>query len=583
MMSNQDKYNNFSSFLHSVKEFIELKSSRRGSNTIIEEALKTYLSIPSIDFIALYMLNFSTFDFDYHSSIPDDADKSKKLYHFALESGFVGNALESGKIYCNTSFYSLDFKGIIVIPLADNSGITGLIIISQNDDYIELDENITKLLSIQAAMLSSYLENLKILDDYDRQTSILEQKIAARTMDLTRNRKELETIFNAVHSGIIVLNETNNSVIKVNPRACDILDCKEKDAIDIEIDKYLEKIFDSSGNIIKDIDLSASFESYVINKNNERIPIIRTVKMINFGSTKFRIESFNDITELKKAENLLKESNEKLELKVRERTEDLNLLISKLEDEISEREHAESEVRKLLAKERELNELKSRFVSMISHEFRTPLTIIKSSSQMISKFDDKINSEDRAAYLSKISKTVDYMTDLIENVIFIGKSENANRNIKPMVININSICLNIINDFKMTLKTPRIVNTNIDGIDFEVVIDEKLVKLILNNLLTNAAKYSDDDKPIDFYLAINDSHLTLSVKDYGIGIPETERNMIFDVFYRAQNVGNISGTGLGMAVITESLKLLKGTISLESELGKGSIFTVTIPVNKNEK
>lgn len=569
---------NLNVFLQSVQKFINSRLLNKNMQDIINDGLHTFLNLPYTEAASLYKLDFTSFDFKLDIVIPVDYTKTDELYQLALKEGIIGNSLEMVELY----YSSIDsdessIKNIISIPLTDSSGVIGLILVAQTVSEKELDDEVYQLLAIQGTLISTYLENHKILSEFNQQTSILEQRIAARTIDLSRNRKELETIFNAVQSGVIVTNEETNSIIKINPHACNILKCKEQDILNMKFDDHFENIYNENLELIKDINLSNAFESYAIDTNNNSIPVLRTIQKVRFGDSKFRVESFNDITKLKKAEATLKEANEILEIKVQERTEDLRLLIEKLEREIHEREQAELEVRKLLAKERELSELKSRFVAMISHEFRTPLTIIKSSSQMLTKFDNKLNATDRTSYLHKITKTVDYMTDLIENIIFIGKSDSPSNKVVLEKVNLHEFCRNLIDDFNLTQKIKRNIRLTLSGNDTIVFSDEKLLRLILNNLITNAAKYSEIESPIDINLEISNNYANLSVQDYGIGIPISEQDNIFEIFYRAGNVGNISGTGLGMAVIAESLKLLHGEIELESIVGEGTKFVIKIP------
>ena len=246
--------------------------------------------------------------------------------------------------------------------------------------------------------------------------------------------------------------------------------------------------------------------------------------------------------------------------------------------DITNRKRIDNELRNALEKQKELNMLRTQFISMISHEFRTPLTIIKSSAQMLNKFGMNLNYSERFNYQEKISKTVDYMTDLIENVIFIGKSDSMQKSVNPNKVDIIEFCNVIITDFKLTLKKDReiILKHSLDSAVIEQ--DEKLLKLILNNLLSNAAKYSDENSKIEFGLEIEQENVIFTIRDFGIGIPEEQQKNIFDVFYRANNVGNINGTGLGLSVIKESLELLEGKIGLKSIVSEGTEFTVTIPL-----
>ena len=565
-------------FLISIESFIEKRNRYIQSKELTYEALNLYLKLPNVKVASLFLLNKSTFDFNFEISSPSDSEIiSKEIYETALETGGIGIALETGKAFINSKQEEGQYN-YIIIPLADSTGITGIILLVHEQDVEDYEQVTLRLLSMLGVIISSHLENAKILKDLEQHTLVLEQRIAARTMDLNQSQRELETIFNAVHSGIIVIDERKECIIRANPKACEMLKVEESEILDKNSELFIPLPDPGLQSNSNNSDLSKNFESLIIDRDNKQIPILRTIKRIAYGNEKYRVESFIDITEQKNAERSLLKSNEILELKVEERTEDLRILIDKLQTEIAEREHAENEVRKMLAKEKELNELKSRFVSMISHEFRTPLTIIKSSAQMLNKFGMNLNYSERFNYQEKISKTVDYMTDLIENVIFIGKSDSMQKSVNPNKVDIIEFCNVIITDFKLTLKKDReiILKHSLDSAVIEQ--DEKLLKLILNNLLSNAAKYSDENSKIEFGLEIEQENVIFTIRDFGIGIPEEQQKNIFDVFYRANNVGNINGTGLGLSVIKESLELLEGKIGLKSIVSEGTEFTVTIPL-----
>ena len=271
-----------------------------------------------------------------------------------------------------------------------------------------------------------------------------------------------------------------------------------------------------------------------------------------------------------------------LELKIEERTEDLQILIFKLNVEIEERKKAEQEIIKSLEKEKELSELKSRFVSMVSHEFRTPLTIIRTSAQLIEKYYDKINEEDRISYMKRIMQTVDLMTDLIDNVLFIGRSDAQKLTFNTGQININDFCRNIIREIQLSYNNERSINATFDCQQEMIALDSQLLTVILFNLLTNAIKYSEKSTTVDFDLKSDEDNLTFSIIDRGIGMNEEDQRKIFDSFHRGSNVGNIPGTGLGMSVVLRSLELHGGRIELSSKLNEGSKFTVTIPLTRNK-
>lgn len=270
--------------------------------------------------------------------------------------------------------------------------------------------------------------------------------------------------------------------------------------------------------------------------------------------------------------------NETLELKVQERTLDLQILVKKLKDEIEQHNKVQQELKFMLDKEKELNQMKTRFVSMVSHEFRTPLTVIRSAAQMIRKYHDSLTKEEKIDYLNRILGTVDNLTDLIENVLFIGKEkENKTEIDAKEKIDLIRFTENLINEFESTLLYRREINFSTIGYRDKVETNERYLRLILMNLLSNAAKYSSRDTPIELKLYFNDDNYTYQVTDYGIGIPEDEQEKIFELFYRAENVGKISGSGIGLQVVLNSLQKLNGNLDLSSKLNKGTTFTVTIP------
>ena len=565
-------------FFNAIEEGITLQKSYEHISDIINQGLLTYLKYPGCSSASLYLLNNETFEFDYKTSAPYDVNvDSSFLYDKAIDKGILGESINS-KFPKTTGIY-LNNKpmNIMVVPLVIPSKIFGVVILIIEDNDQAKEKFLQRLAMLQGSIFGNSLENNRLFKKFKKVESLLEQKIAVRTMGLSQSKRELQAILNSVQTGILVINVKSNKIIQANPVAAEIL----KDSQDNLIGRSSHDIFGISSNEDHNLDtrimFSRNFESSVVRSDGESVPILRTVSHIYLGNDKFRIESFIDITDRKKIEQSLKQSNELLELKVQERTEDLQLLVHKLKIEIAERERAESEIRKMLEKEKELNELKTRFVSMVSHEFRTPLTIIRSSAQILEKYKQKLDDNKQEDYLNRITTTVDMMTDILENVLFIGKSESEKIRFNPVRINIVEFCINVINDINM-------INQSFDIIKFinnskkdEIIADENLLRHILLNLLTNAIKYNVNNKIIEFTLNSNEEETVFIIRDHGIGIPKEDQDKIFDPFHRSENVGTISGTGLGMSVVVRSVELHKGKISFSSEENKGTTFKVTIP------
>ncbi|NEP10960.1 MAG: GAF domain-containing protein [Symploca sp. SIO2C1] len=254
--------------------------------------------------------------------------------------------------------------------------------------------------------------------------------------------------------------------------------------------------------------------------------------------------------------------------------------------DITERKQAEKELRKTLEKAKELNELKSRFVSMTSHEFRTPLTTILSSSELLQHYKDKWSDQKKIVYFERIQSSVKHMTQLLDDVLLIGKVEAGKLEFNPVKMDLIKFCSTLVDDVRIgNAHSHQIIFNETDINDAEkcqfsqAYMDEKLLKHIFINLLSNAIKYSPQKSPISFELTCQNREAIFQIKDQGIGIPLEAKEHLFESFYRAHNVGNISGNGLGLAIVKNSLDLHGGKITVDSEVGVGTTFTVTIPLN----
>ncbi|HEY9873785.1 MAG TPA: PAS domain-containing sensor histidine kinase, partial [Candidatus Obscuribacterales bacterium] len=256
--------------------------------------------------------------------------------------------------------------------------------------------------------------------------------------------------------------------------------------------------------------------------------------------------------------------------------------------DITERKQAEIEIRKTLEKEKELNELKSRFLSMASHDFRTPLATILIASDLLKSFGYKFSEAKQLQQLNKIQVAVKNMNQLLEDVLFIGKAESGRFELKPAMLNLEKFCRDVFSEIEITdrKKHTFIFNCKKQCLQGECSffeIDQKLIRQMLINLLSNAAKYSPQGSTVYLNLTCEDEKAIFQIRDEGIGIPEAEQSRLFEVFHRASNVGNISGTGLGMAIVKQAVDLHGGSITFESKAGVGSTFTVVIPTSQGKQ
>jgi PAS domain S-box-containing protein len=302
-----------------------------------------------------------------------------------------------------------------------------------------------------------------------------------------------------------------------------------------------------------------------------------------------------DITERKRSEEALKRSEEQLivyaaelERKVRERTETLDKTINKLEklnkdlqEQIIVREKAEAEAKVALERERELNELKSKFVSMASHEFRTPLSAILSSASLIGQYNNKGEQEKIDRHVNRVKTSVNHLTNILNDVLSLGKLEEGRVEVSPENIHLPEFMQEVKEELKSILKEEQQLETTIEGHDPYLFTDPKILRNILFNLISNAIKYSAPGKHIRVVSRLREEGIEIDVMDEGIGIPDEDVKHVFERFFRASNVTNIQGTGLGLNIVKRYVGLLNGTIQFASKFGKGSTFTVRLPNTLN--
>ena len=247
--------------------------------------------------------------------------------------------------------------------------------------------------------------------------------------------------------------------------------------------------------------------------------------------------------------------------------------------DITQLKQAEVDSRIALDKEREVGELRSSFVTLVSHEFRTPLTIIQSSADLLENYNHKLSDEKKLKLFGRVQGAVKRMTHLLEDVLLIGKAEAGQLTFKPSLMDLVAFCYDIVENLQMSVGSNHTIEFVRPTNSADVQMDDKLLGHILSNLLSNAIKYSPQGGTVKFEIVRTSESATFRVQDAGIGIPKKDLEKLFESFRRASNVGNIPGTGLGLAIIKKCVDLHGGKISVESELGVGTTFTVTLPTN----
>lgn len=240
------------------------------------------------------------------------------------------------------------------------------------------------------------------------------------------------------------------------------------------------------------------------------------------------------------------------------------------------RQQAET-IQRTLVQEKELSELKLRFFSMVSHEFRTPLSIILGSAQLLIESSQQWTESKKLKNLHRIQSSAKVMTQLLTDILTLTRAEAGKLECKPELLDLESFCLNLVEDIQLCSDKQHQIKLVSQGRCSHAYLDEKLLYSIMSNLLLNAIKYSPQGGNIKFALSCSPEAVIFQVKDEGIGIPLEDQQALYEPFHRGKNVGDIVGTGLGLAVVKKCLDLHQGEISVESQVGVGTTFTVKIP------
>jgi PAS domain S-box-containing protein len=320
-------------------------------------------------------------------------------------------------------------------------------------------------------------------------------------------------------------------------------------------------------------------------KDGREFPVEVSLSYYRQDDTLFVIAFIVDITQRKRSEQSMLDQRAQLE-KI---TADMRKLNAELETKVEQRtrilqealkelEKSQREVNEALNKEREMNEIKSRFVSMASHEFRTPLSTVLSSAALISRYTKEDEQDKRDKHIKRIKDSVKHLNELLEDFLSLGKLDEGRIKAETSAFNVQEFLEDLIDEMKSTQKEGQLIDQHYSG-GKEFVTDKRLLKNILINLLGNAIKFSAEGSVITLDIREQNDYLMLSVKDEGVGISEEDQRHLFSSFYRGKNAVNIEGTGLGLHIVKRYIDLLKGSIRLESSMNSGTTVFVRLPIS----
>lgn len=315
-----------------------------------------------------------------------------------------------------------------------------------------------------------------------------------------------------------------------------------------------------------------------LHKNGEQIPLQVGLSPFSLYGNKYVLTLIEDLSEIKEKDNQIYELNTQLEKKIRLRTQELRDTVAILKREVKRRKEAENKIKDALQRERELNDLKTKFLSLVSHEFKTPLSGILTAATLVGKYNAAEGQGKREKHLKTIIGEVRRLNTILTDFLSIERLEQGKEVYRLADFSLSKVVNEVIYDANMILKDGQKINypQNID--DTIINQDERIVGLALTNLLHNAIKYSSEDTEIDFRVNLSENKITFHIKDQGIGIPEADQKHIFDRYFRAENVLLTQGTGIGLNIIKAHIENLGGSIYFKSKENTGSVFTMELPL-----
>lgn len=408
---------------------------------------------------------------------------------------------------------------------------------------------------------------------------------------MLENEKDIfNVLFASVSEGVVVV-DNNQKIVLTNLSAENMFGYSKSELSGQELNILIPQEYHAGHG--------AHFEGFIAHKESRQMgrgrdlfgarkdgsifPVEAGLNPLNIEGKSFIMALVIDITVRKQQELQLKELNSELEKKVYDRTKTLTNTVLELKKvnlerdvEIKKRIEAQNEINNALKKEKELNELKTKFLSLVSHEFKTPLSGILTSAMLLGKYKLTEQQEKRDKHVKTISDKVHYLNNILNDFLSIEKLETGKINYTYSTFKLSKVVNEVVYNANMLLKDGQKINypENID--EMSLFQDEKIVELSLSNLVHNAIKYSSENTIVDLKIKQDEKFTTFIIKDNGIGIPEIDQKSIFNRYFRAENALLTQGTGIGLNIVKSHLENLGGTINFVSEENRGSTFTIKL-------
>jgi PAS domain S-box-containing protein len=445
------------------------------------------------------------------------------------------------------TLYDEGLRSLIAIPLVAQGEMMGLFTLGGDqpgrfsDDQIAIAREVANPLAVAIWQAHLYRQ----VQDY---AAHLEHRVAERTAELRESEERAAAILRNT-SDSIILARSDGTIEQVNPAFNSLFGYKGKEALGTHLPELTQPVY--------------------------RPLIEAALGQIAEGSLYQRLE----VISVRKDQSVF--TADVALVPVREQQSEQHLIVCSIRD-ITERKQMEENLRAALRKERELNELKTRFASMVSHEFRLPLATILSSSDILTRYHEQLSDERRVEHLETIQEQVSSLTEMLDDILVISRAQTVALPFVPSRFQVEKFLREIIDDVRAATNGSHKIIFSSAGDCQEVMMDRKLIRQLVMNLLSNAVKYSSQGGMIYVDLYCDLRQTAIQVKDSGIGIPEDDQKHLFEIFHRSANVGATPGSGLGLAIAKQAVDLHNGEILFESLVGVGTTVTVHLPTYPTE-
>ncbi len=394
----------------------------------------------------------------------------------------------------------------------------------------------------------------------------------------------LNILSEAVSEGVVIVDESQ-TIVSTNKAAEDMFGYSGPEIIGSHLDILIPKEYHKHhhtyvDNFVQDSDkrqMGHGRELHGLRKDGSTFPVEAGLNPFKIADKVFVMALVIDITVRKEYERKILYLNSQLEERIKLRTHELEKTVNKLESEIQKRMDAEKKIKQALKREKELNELKTKFLSMVSHEFKTPLSGILTSTILLGKYQLADQQDKREKHIRTITDKVHYLNNILNDFLSIERLDTGKENYKFTSFKLSKVLNEVVYNANMLLKSGQNIYFPPEVDEYMVTMDEKILELSLSNLVHNSIKYSPENTRIEIDVKKDDSFLIIDVTDYGMGIPKDSQKHIFSRYYRAENAINDEGTGIGLNIVQGHLNNLGGIVSFISEEHKGSTFTLKIP------